>query len=143
MPFVGRPIETEADHVVLVGQRPAYSSRQQWCAYIGMNPITCCTPANTMPTTDVCIEQCKLVGRGKRKQHNMIQCTSICEKCYHNDCAAVKKDDIIGIWPCPLYREMPAQIREIKSMLTTLMKTVDTITATNSTILNQIYLFIY
>ena len=57
---------------------------------------TRCTPANTMPTTDVCIDQCKLVGRGKRKQHIMIQCTSRA-RWYHNDCVAVKKDDIIDI----------------------------------------------
>ena len=102
----------------------------------GANADANSTPA-TMPTTDGCTEHCKHVVRGKRKQHDMIQCTS-CARWYHNDCVGVKKVDVIGIWPCPSCREMPTQIRELKLMMASLMKNLDTITTTNSTIINQL-----
>ena len=71
-----------------------------------------------------CIEQCKFARKVKRggRQLDMIQC-SVCADWYHTECAGVKKDERVGIWPCLSCRLIHTHIRGINDKIIELKTT--------------------
>ena len=74
--------------------------------------------SNEMSLT--CHKNCKH-ERSERPKPNvkMIQCC-LCATWFHYECVGLKKNDIVGVWPCPSCRLMPQQIRILQKDMATL-----------------------
>ena len=55
-----------------------------------------------------CCESCKVKPKSKKK-YDMIQC-SACMVWHHEICVGLSKDDLVGLWFCPVCRTVPSNL---------------------------------
>ena len=59
--------------------------------------------------TKQCSDDCK-VKKTSKKKYAEIQCV-FCIKWYHETCVGIKENDPIGVWICPVCRNVPSEIK--------------------------------
>lgn len=72
--------------------------------------------SNKLTKHKSCFDECK-VKKTSKKKYAEIQCI-FCTKWYHEVCVGIKESDPVGIWICPVCRNVPSEIKKDISCLT-------------------------
>ena len=87
-----------------------------------------------MATTDdtMCFEATCKHNRKPKKANKALDCSQ-CTTCwtwYHDDCVNVKKDELLGTWPCPPCRLMPSNVKKMNDTVTQVLSMVTGLSST-------------
>ena len=89
--------------------------------------------------TKQCSDDCK-VKKTSKKKYAEIQCV-FCIKWYHETCVGIKENDPIGVWVCPVCRNVPSEIKndisclargfgDIKQCTQSIVKAIESLSST-------------